>query len=233
MQKPIVSIIVPTLNEENFIQRCLQALQNQSIAREKYEIIVSDSSSSDATVRIAKKYADKIVVCKKHSAGFGRNEGAKHASGELLGFVDADTIVEKNWVAALIDGLGRGIACTGPIEALEKDSLKTRAFYRWWGLQSRISVMLHYPIFPGFNLGVRKKEFDRVGGFSTSNITTEDIELGQKMKKTGKIAFSKKMAVRTSTRRLRQIPLHAYVWNGLGFILFKKSWTWQDHRKDF
>ncbi len=233
MQKPIVSIVVPTLNEEKFIGQCLQSLHNQTVARESYEIIVSDSSSTDATVQIAKKYADKIVVCKRHSAGFGRNFGARHANSELLGFVDADTIVEKNWVAALIEGLDKGIACTGSISALEKDSLKLRLFYRWWGLQSRLSVMARYPIFPGFNFGVRKKEFDRVGGFSTRDITTEDIELGQKLKNSGKVAFSKKMAVHTSTRRLRQIPLHAYVWNGLGFILFKKSWTWQDHRKDF
>jgi glycosyltransferase involved in cell wall biosynthesis len=233
MQKPVVSIVVPTLNEEKFIGQCLQSLQNQTVARERYEIIVSDSSSTDATVQIAKKYADKIVVCKKHSAGFGRNEGARHANSELLGFVDADTIVEKNWVAALIEGLDKGIACTGSISALEKDSLLLRLFFRWWGLQSRLSVMARYPIFPGFNFGVRKKEFDSVGGFSTRNITTEDIELGQKLKNSGKVAFSKKMHVRTSTRRMQNISIPAHIWNGISFVLFKKSRTWQEYRRDF
>ncbi len=233
MQKPVVSIVVPTLNEEKFIGQCLQALQNQTVARERYEVIVSDSSSTDATVQIAKKYADKIVICKRHSAGFGRNFGARHANSELLGFVDADTIVEKNWVAALREGLDKGIACTGPVDALEKDSLRLRLFFRWWGLQSRLSVMASYPIFPGFNFGVRKKEFDRVAGFSTRNITTEDIELGQKLKKFGKVAFSKKMAVQTSTRRMHNISIPAYIWNGISFVLFKKSRTWQQHRQDF
>lgn len=234
MKKGIIaSIIVPTLNEEQFIEKSLKALLNQTVPKEKYEIIVSDSSSSDSTVEIAKRYADKVVACKRRSAGFGRNFGAEHASTEMLGFVDADTIVENTWVEGLMEGLQQSIACTGPIEALEKDSLKMRIFYRWWDLQSRLSVFFSYPVFPGFNIGVRKKEFESVNGFSTKNITTEDIELGHKLNKLGKIVFSKKMKVRTSTRRLKDISVLAYVGNGITFALFKKSRQWQEHRKDF
>lgn len=232
-EKVFASIVVPTLNEEQFIERTLKALLNQSIAKDKYEVIVSDSNSSDATVAIAKRYADKVVVCKRHSAGFGRNFGAKHASAEYIGFVDADTIVSGNWVEGLIEGLQHGIACTGPIEALEKDSVKLRLFYRYWSLQSRLSVLINYPIFPGFNMGVRKREFEKVLGFSTKNFTTEDFELGLKLNQIGEIVFSEKMKVRTSTRKLREIPLPVYVWNGVRFALFGKSRPWEEHRRDF
>jgi len=109
MAKPIASVVVPTLNEQEFIERTLKALLNQSVSREKYEVVVSDSSSSDKTVEIAKRYADKVVVCKKHSAGFGRNFGAKNSSGSLIGFVDADTIVCETWVEGLIESLGKGV----------------------------------------------------------------------------------------------------------------------------
>ena len=233
MQKPIASIIVPALNEEQFIERSLKALLTQSVPREQYEIIVSDSSSTDSTIEIAKRYADKVVFCKKHSAGFGRNNGAKHAKSELIGFVDADTIVEHTWVEGLIEALGKGVGCTGPIESLEKDSLQMNLFYRWWSLQSRVSVMLHYPIFPGFNTGVRKKEFNAVSGYSIENITTEDIELGQKLNQVGKIVFSPKMKVKTSTRRLQEISLSSYIWNGIRFVLIGKSRGWEQHRKNF
>lgn len=233
MAKPIASIVVPTLNEEEFIEKTLKSLLNQSISRDKYEIVVSDSSSSDKTVEIAKRYADKVVVCKKHSAGFGRNFGAKNSSSSLIGFVDADTIVCETWVEGLIEGLEKGIGCTGPIEALEKDSLKMRLFFRWWGLQSRISTALRYPIFPGFNIGARKEDFEKIGGFSTENITTEDIDLGLKLNTLGRIVFSRKMKVKTSVRRLYDIPLIPYIWNGVKFAVSGKSRTWQEHRKDF
>jgi len=233
MEKPIASIIVPTLNEKEFIERTLKALLNQTVPKEKYEIIVSDSSSSDTTVEIAKRYADKVVACKKHSAGFGRNFGAGKASGRLLGFVDADTIVESTWVEGLIESLGKGVGCTGPIEALEKTSLKMRLFYRWWSIQTRVSTILGRSIFPGFNIGTRKDAFEKVGGFSIADITTEDIKLGHDLSKMGKIVFSKKMKVRTSTRRLQEISIPAYIWNGIRFAVSGKSRQWQEHRKDF
>ncbi len=233
MQKPIASIVVPTLNEKEFIEKTLKALLNQSIAKDRYEIIVSDSSSTDSTVEIAKRYADKVVVCKKVSAGFGRNWGAKHATGKFIGFVDADTLVGEQWVEGLIEALGKGVASTGPLEALEKDSLWLRIFYRWWSLQSRLSVLLHFPIFPGFNIGARKEAFEKVGGFLTENIVTEDIDLGMKLNSIGKIVFSSKMKVKTSTRRVEEVPIRTYIGNAINFVLFKRSHGWEKHRKNF
>jgi glycosyltransferase involved in cell wall biosynthesis len=59
-----VSVIIPTYNEENYIKNCILALRNQDYKGE-YEIIVSDGNSKDNTVKIAKKFADKVVVCEK------------------------------------------------------------------------------------------------------------------------------------------------------------------------
>jgi len=229
----IASIIVPTLNEQDNIVQTLEALSNQTIARNKYELIVSDSSSEDLTVGLAKKYADKVVVCKRHSAGYGRNNGALHADGKYLGFVDADTVVANTWIEGLIESLENGVGSTGPMESLEKDSTRMNLFYKWWSLQSKQSIKVGYPIFPGFNIGVRKESFDRIGGFVLEDITTEDIELGLSLKKLGKIVFNEKMHVKTSTRKMREIPMIPYAWNGARYILFKKSRPWKEHRKDF
>jgi len=233
MDKPIASIVVPTLNEEEFIECTLKALLNQTVARDKYEIIVSDSTSLDNTVKIAKRYADKVVVCKKFSAGIGRNFGAKHARGKYIGFVDADTIVSATWVEGLIESLEKNVACTGPMESLEKDSLKLRAFFKWWSIQTRLTVLMRFPIFPGFNIGARKKNFEAIGGFETRDITTEDIDLGLRLRKQGRVGFSNKMRVKTSNRRLKEISLPAYIWNGVKFAVHGKSRTWDQHRKDF
>ncbi len=231
--KFLVSIVVPTLNEEAFLERTLKALLNQTISKDRYEIVVCDSSSADNTVKIAKRYADKVVVCEKHSAGYGRNFGADNTSGKLIGFVDADTIVSETWVEGLIESLETAVGCTGPIESLEKDSLKMNIFFTWWGIQSRLSIMAKHPIFPGFNIGIRKDAFKKIGGFSMENITTEDIDLGLKLKKVNRIVFNNKMSVKTSTRRLKEISVPAYIWNGISFALFGKSRKWSEHRKDF
>lgn len=229
----LVSIIVPTLNEEKFIKKTLIALQNQTIKKENYEIIVSDSSSTDNTVIIAKKYADKVVVCKRKGAGHGRNFGAKQAVGKYLAFVDADTIVSKTYVEGLIESLEKGVASTGPMESLEKDSKKLNAFYKFWNTQTKVSIKLGQPIFPGFNFGVRKKEFEKLKGFKEKDIVVEDMDLSFRLVKLGKIVFNKKMSVSTSTRRLKEVPIYSYILNATRYVLTGKSWGWEKHRKDF
>ncbi len=227
------SVIVPALNEGKFIEKCLLSLSNQTVPRDRYEIIVSDSSSTDNTVEIAKSLADKVVICEKHSAGFGRNFGARHAKNDFFGFVDADTIVSHAWIEGGMEALQKGIAATGPVESIEKDSFRTKMFYSWWSMQSHLSVVIGQPIFPGFNIAVKKNAFWAVDGFSEKNFTCEDIDFSLKLKTLGKIVFSEKMLVETSSRRVRETGLVQYVSNAWAHFLFNKSRTWQEHRKDF
>jgi glycosyltransferase involved in cell wall biosynthesis len=233
--KIIVSVIIPTLNEEKYIGRTLKLLNNQTYPRDKYELIVSDSSSNDNTVKIAKKLADKVVVCKRKSAGFGRDYGAKFAKGEILGFVDGDTIVSKTWVEGLVEELSNKkiIACTGPLDNIEKDSPKINAFFKVWNAQSILSILLHFPIFPGFNIGARKKEFFKVGGFPKANMLCEDMELSLRLGYIGTVGFNQKMSVKTSSRRQREIPIHRHIMSGVRYALTRKSMTWNEYRKDF
>ncbi|MEM0360411.1 MAG: glycosyltransferase [Candidatus Diapherotrites archaeon] len=233
MREKIISVIVPTLNEEQFIGKCLESLSRQTIPRKEYEIIVSDSSSEDNTVKIAKKLADKVVVCKRVSAGYGRNFGAKHAKGKYLVFIDGDTIASPTFLEGAKEALENAIAATGPISALEKDSLLMRAYYKMWSIQNRITVLIRFPLFPGFNFAVRKDIFEKEKGFLTKNITTEDLELSLRLKKKGRIAFSEKMLVLTSTRRIRELGLTSCIKSATNFLLFGKSHPWEEHRKDF
>ncbi len=231
VEKIILSVIIPTLNEQDWIKKCVSALEHQTVPREKYEIIVVDSTSKDNTLKIAKKIADRVEICERKGAGNGRNVGAKCAKGKYVAFVDADTIVSKTWVEGVIEGLDEGVGVLGPFETIEKDSLKIELFFKWWNLQDRLSTFLGAPTFPGFSMGVRKKEFEKLGGFR--HITAEDLELGLRLGKKGKVVFNKKMRVKTSNRRLKEIPIIPYIWNGLNFVIFGKSWGWEKHRKDF
>ena len=93
----MISIIIPTLNEEKVIKKILENLSRCSGEK---EIIVSDGNSSDKTVEIAKQYTNKVIVYAgetRQTIGGGRNVGAGAAKGEFLVFLDADiSITDPN-----------------------------------------------------------------------------------------------------------------------------------------
>ena len=126
-----------------------------------------------------------------------------------------------------------GVACTGPLENIEKDQHRINAFYVWWNIQSRGSVLFGYPIFPGFNFGVRAKEFWKEKGFPGINMICEDMELSLQLRKHGRVVFNNKMAVKTCARRQKEIPIHKHLLSGLKYTLTKKTFTWDEYRKDF
>src|SRR5579872_2229375 len=85
--KSIVSVIIPTKNEERNIARCLQSIKNQTY--KEFELIVIDNRSVDHTQEIAKHYT-KLVFTKGPERSSQRNYGAEKAKGKYLLFIDAD-----------------------------------------------------------------------------------------------------------------------------------------------
>ncbi len=92
----MISVIIPTLNEEKVLKETLSSLRKLNIC--KYEIIVSDGNSTDKTLEIANKYADKIISYQgktRQNIAMGRNLGASIAKGDYLVFIDADVIIPE------------------------------------------------------------------------------------------------------------------------------------------
>lgn len=89
----MLSIIIPTLNEEKYLPFLLESIKKQNF--NDYEIVVADAGSRDKTVEIAKNYGCKIA--RGGLPAKGRNEGAKIARGDLLLFLDADVILPENF----------------------------------------------------------------------------------------------------------------------------------------
>ncbi|MEM5873123.1 MAG: glycosyltransferase, partial [Candidatus Aenigmatarchaeota archaeon] len=71
IKNPKISVIIPTYNEEKYIEDTLLSIKYQRF-NYPYEIIVSDSNSKDKTIEIAKKYANKIIITKKRGISIGR-----------------------------------------------------------------------------------------------------------------------------------------------------------------
>ena len=97
---PKVSVIVPIYNVENYIEKCLETLVNQTL--EDIEIILVNDGSKDNSEVIAKRflknYPEKIVYLEKENGGLSdaRNYGIPYAKGEYVAFLDSDDYVEKD-----------------------------------------------------------------------------------------------------------------------------------------
>lgn len=94
----MISIIIPTLNEEDCLRILLESIKKQDF--NDYEIIIADGGSKDRTREIAKNYGCKIVS--GGSPAKGRNEGTKIAQGDLLFFIDADSALPQSFFSKLL-----------------------------------------------------------------------------------------------------------------------------------
>src|SRR3989344_6170157 len=100
---PFISVIIPALNEEKYIPRLLEDLTKQS--EKDFEVIVVDGNSEDQTaekaVKYQRKYTLKLVTTKKRNLAYQRNLGVKHANGQYVIFLDADTRIGKHFIQKL------------------------------------------------------------------------------------------------------------------------------------
>jgi rSAM/selenodomain-associated transferase 2 len=189
----MISVIIPTLNEEACLGKCIEALRS---AGSGCEIIVADGGSRDRTREVAKSYPGVRLVRSEAGRGNQMNSGASHAQGDVLLFLHADTLLERGWhddiAAALRDNKVTGGAFTF---AIDDPGQKYRIVEAWVSLRCRI-FRLPYGDQAIF---IRRSAFEQLGGYRNMPLM-EDVDLVTRMKKRGRIALLRKKAV-TSGRR--------------------------------
>ncbi len=202
----MISIIVPTYNEEKNIVRCLRSLDKQSLLRKDYEIIVVDGHSKDRTVELAKKYADKVILQNSKGVGGARNDGVAVANGGIIATTDADCIVHESWLEEILNSLNRtGTVCVlGPLMQDNKEMTKYKVLFYFSNkimyITNKFNVM-HFVC--GANVAFKKQPFEDIGGFSNLPMS-DDFEIGIRIKKKGKIIFNENMRIYFNLRRLKK-----------------------------
>ncbi len=95
-----ISIIIPVYNEADRLDACLQAIRNQ--AEQVFEVIVVDNASTDQSATIARSY-DFVTVLSENRQGvvFARDTGFNAAHGDILGRIDADTLIPTDWTSTI------------------------------------------------------------------------------------------------------------------------------------
>lgn len=218
---PFISIVVPARNEERLLGQCLSSLKKQDYAG-NYEIIVVDNASTDRTREIASRFGVKVVYEANVGTGWVRQRGLLEASGEIVAFTDADTMVPPRWLSTLAHRFGDShetIAVTGPY-AFSDVGAMVRAFsYAMNFVFIILDNAFRYITKKGGTLwgsnfaGIKQVLLD-VGGFDTSiKYLGEDYELSLRLRGKGKVRLIPNLFVLTSARRLREKGLICTYWN--------------------
>ncbi len=213
MENPVISVIIPAYNEENYIAKTLECFRNQE-TRAPFEIVVCDNNSTDATVSIAKQYADKVVSEKKQGIAFARNTGFKHSTGKYLVFADADTLYPADFIDKAYDVFcqqkylgfyGEKYAYSND-DPLIRNTLKMKLvnfLYSIWGslLLNRLYEISNMLILPGWCLCTPRNVFERAGGFDVNAKAHDDVQYSCAIKHLGQKKYIKNIRIIASIRR--------------------------------
>jgi len=224
-----ISVIIPTWNEERYLPKCLNSLRNQSF-KGNHEIIVVDGCSTDRTIDVARRFSDKVLVEPGKPVGAARNAGAREAKGEILAFIDADTVASKEWLDEIVNSLAANpsaVCVTGPTIPYEGSRLDALMYHVATGWAQRLSFKLGFPHVAGFNCAYKKESFWEAGGFDESRELSEDVLLSLRIKHHGPILFSNDMIAYTSLRRISEYG-YAYLTtyytiNAITVLLFRRT----------
>lgn len=196
---PALSFVVPAHNEARLIGSTLSALHAAAAALGRpYEIVVVDDASTDRTASIALDGGARVVpVAHRHIAAT-RNSGARAARGDVLVFVDADTLVPEPTLRTALAALDAGAAGGGA-------RLRLRGRLAW---HERITVafgtwLLRIArIAPGCFMFCTRATFDAAGGFDERYYAGEDVVFSRALARLGRFVIVP-TPVLSSARKLR------------------------------
>ena len=199
-----LSIIIPAFNEEKCLSATLEAVRAAAV--DGMEVIVVDNESTDATREIAERSGATVVDEHEHNIAKVRNAGAAKATGDVLVFLDADTIVEPQMFQTILDTMNDPECVGGAVEVIY-DPIKgrplVRFFMKLWPMLGRFTR-----IRGGALQYCRAEIFREVGGYDPTIWVGEDIDFHWRLDKRGTTRLIESPKVVTSSRR----------WQKMGFL---------------
>lgn len=195
----MITIVVPTKNEESVLPRLLESIRRQTL--QPAEVIVADAGSTDRTREVARSFGARVI--EGGLPGPGRNRGAAAANTDLILFLDADvelrdpTFLERAVGEMLERRLDLATCDVFPLSDAWIDHVLHRAYNvyaRAWGEI--------FPHAPGFCMLVRRSLHEAIGGFDEDVVFCEDHDYARRASKHGSFGFLRSTKIPVSIRRL-------------------------------
>ncbi|HEY6192529.1 MAG TPA: glycosyltransferase [Bacteroidota bacterium] len=232
---PLISIIIPTLQEEKLIGGTLDQFTSGLRQRYNLEIIVSDGGSTDQTLPVARAKADVVIEngegCPQNIS-IGRNLGAQAARGEILMFFNADVrladpeLFFRRMGSIICDESVSAATCNVRIDP-DEEGTTDRLFHGFFNWYCRFLNEIGMGMGRGECHVIRAEMFRRIGGYNTKMAAGEDYELFVRLRHTGRVHFDRTLTVYESPRRYRQLGYLSVIllWflNGLTAFAFHRS----------
>jgi GT2 family glycosyltransferase len=210
--RPFVSVVVTTRNEEHHLSALLESL---AVQEPPFEVVLVDAESRDRTFDIAEEFRSRhpdLLRLERRpcSRGGGRNHGVRAARADHVAFIDGDCVADARWLANLRRHVGPSTVVAGRTTTVGKPK---------YGALERVELFQGgYDVtYPSCNLLYPRALFERLGGFDTTFITAEDIDLNLRAVRLGaSIVYDPEAIVLHSMRATFLRFLYQAFWNGYG-----------------
>jgi glycosyltransferase involved in cell wall biosynthesis len=224
----VISVIIPTLNEEKTLEATIMSVRANQY---QSEIVVVDGGSSDRTLEIANRLADRVIITSQRGRQYQENVGAKGAKGEILLFLHADTVVSPTLLPSITKSLqDQGVVAGGAHLAYSSpERFRYRALCVLREMGSRVLGISGM----GSSFFVRRDPFRLLGGFD-EGMNEEAVDMCKRLRVLGRHIMLDEV-VQTSARRyessgfiktvfawaftiglsyfgIRAVPIEKYLW---------------------
>ncbi|MCP4647859.1 MAG: glycosyltransferase [bacterium] len=183
--KPLLSLIIPAYNEQDYLPALLETVQ---LARQNYskdesalEIIVSNNNSTDRTAELARSMGCIVVHENRRTIAAARNAGAAAANGDILMFVDADSLIHPHAFSAIEQALSD--------ERVIGGATGVRMSRLSIGIALSFLAILTMIWLTGMDSGVvfcRRRDFLLTGGYDEKKLFAEDVDFLSNLKQLGR-----------------------------------------------
>jgi cellulose synthase/poly-beta-1,6-N-acetylglucosamine synthase-like glycosyltransferase len=189
---PTVTIVIPVLNGEKVLGRCLESIRALDYPGGRMDVVVADNGSTDRTLEIARQYGVRTVVQPKRGAAAARNAAVAATSGDWIAMTDADCVVHPFWLKQLVGAALREKcgAAGGRIFSICRDAVVRDFCEREGVLDQRAAIegrLLPFPFVITANGLFRRDALASVGGFDEefADAAAEDVDLGWRLSERG------------------------------------------------
>jgi len=198
LNKDNLAFVIPALNEEALIGRCITAIHDELPWA---DVIVVDNGSTDRTIGLAQAFGARVIEEPRRGVTQARQTGLEYTTKPYVAFIDADCTLSQGWLQAASEAMDDYTSIiSGPSVYPELMILSRLSIFSFYC----VGRILHtfFPMVQGGNFIVKRSALMAAGGFATDiDFYGEDTDTAIRLKPYGKVVFALGMYSNTSARR--------------------------------